>query len=194
METLRNYPLKTISGNDKLPDRKTLEKIQMCYHSNFDYVDPFIDAYIDNFAYPDAIYNIILDKFLLQMKYSKLDQKSFSIYIYLNSNFSIYCESSYSRYEYEIDPGKGLLDNLINCASRLFCDARICDKNLVKNIDFNDIQTFREKVTILDIHKGFARKFNKALEEKGYDMRVSVSTGISKNGTTRIEYKLGSDN
>ena len=64
----------------------------------------------------------------------------------------------------------------------------------MKNIDFNDIQTFREKVTILDIHKGFARKFNKALEEKGYDMRVRVSTDISKKGNPYIEYKLESIN
>ena len=192
METLRNCPLKTISGNDKLPDKKTLEKIQKCYHSDFDYVDPFIDAYIDNFAYPYAIYNAILDKFLLEMKYGRWDQKPFSIRIYLNLDFSFYSKSSY--FTYEANPGKGLLDNLIDCASRLFCDETICDSNHVQTINFEDMQTFCNKVTILDIHKGFARKFNKALEEKGYDMRVRVSTDISKKGNPYIEYKLESIN
>ena len=69
METLRNCPLKTISGNDKIPDRKTFEKIQKCYHSNFDYVDPFIDAYIDNFVNNGSIEaenEIVLKKDMLK--------------------------------------------------------------------------------------------------------------------------------
>ena len=70
------------------------------------YVDPFIDAYINNFTYPDAIYNAILDEFLLEMKYGKWDQKPFSIHIYLNSDFSFYSRSSY--FTYEANPGKGL--------------------------------------------------------------------------------------